>query len=215
MDATLPVDLRRFRPVVETSFRKVVHRQHRDMEPVVDSPYVAITTSSKLSPPLAATATPEDSSPVAATAEVAARTTSQQPLPPPTSTSQSQSTTQRSLKFSVENILDPTKFTGHTNSLPTPRINNNIFPHNIHHHHHHQPPHPLFNPHHAHHPWLLPVTPANLLHHHHQQQQQHQHMHHHAMDVHSTSVESEDSLYDRSSDLESGKREHSLFFLNF
>jgi hypothetical protein len=27
---------------------------------------------------------------------------------------------------------------------------------------------------------------------------------HHHMDVHSTSVESEDSLYDRSSDLESG-----------
>lgn len=150
MDATLPVDLRRFRPVLETSFRKIQQEMEQD-----NSSYVV---ANKLSAPLAAAA--DDSN-------VAVRTEQQ-----------------RSLKFSVENILDPTKFTGHS-PLPAPRINNNIF---------HQQQH-LFNP--AHHPWLLP---ANLLHHHQQQQQV---LHHH-MDVHSTSVESEDSLYDRSSDLESG-----------
>jgi len=84
------------------------------------------------------------------------------------------------LKFSVENILDPNKFTGQPSLVSIPSRNNNIFQH-----------HHLFgNPHH---PWLLPVHPNGLL-------------HHHNIDLHSTSVESvneEDSLYDRS-DLESG-----------
>ena len=173
MDATLPVDLRRFRPVVETSFRKI-----QDMEPMGDSPYVVITSASKMSPPLAATAAPED--PNVTPTAAAVRTDQGQ-----------QQQHQRSLKFSVENILDPTKFTGHPPTAP-PRINNNIF--------HMQQPHHLFN--HGQHPWLLPVSPANLLHHHHHHHPQQQQIHH--MDVHSTSVESEDSLYDRSSDLESG-----------
>lgn len=88
----------------------------------------------------------------------------------------------RPLKFSVENILDPTKFTGSTQQqTEKPRVNNNLFH-----------PYPFFHPHH---PWLLPMNPLLA-----------PHMQHpHQLDVHSTSVESEDSLYDRS-DLESGNR---------
>lgn len=194
MDATLPVDLRRFRPVVETVFRKIQHPQEKEMdERMGDSPYVAITATSKLSPPLAATAAPEESGPTVTAAVTVTAAAARSDHPQQQQQQQQQIQTQhRSLKFSVENILDPNKFTGHNPLVPPPRINNNIFQPHLHPHH----PHPLF--HHAHHPWLhLPVNPANLLHHHQQQIQHH-------MDVHSTSVESEDSLYDRSSDLESG-----------
>ncbi|KAI9561583.1 hypothetical protein GHT06_012542 [Daphnia sinensis] len=179
MDATLPVDLRRFRPVVETSFKKI--GIHQKMEAIIEGsegrPYVA--GMSKVSPPVACVQ--EESK--------AVRTEHHQPQ------QQQQQQQQRSLKFSVENILDPTKFTGHPQTMP-PRLNNNIFQHPIQHIHH-----TLFN-HPAHHPWVLPVNPAGLLHHHLHPHQLQNHVHHH-MDVHSTSIESEDSLYDRSSDLES------------
>lgn len=198
MDATLPVDLRRFRPVVETIYRKIQDSAYL-MEPMGESPFVAITTTtttaSKMSPPLASTdenGTTVTSSVTATAAAVVARIEPPQPQQPA-----GQPAGHRSLKFSVENILDPNKFTGHANLPAQPRLNNNIFQPHLHHQATH---HPLF--HHPHHPWLLPVNPANLLHHHHHHHQQQQHIHH--VDVHSTSVESEDSLYDRSSDLESG-----------
>ena len=98
------------------------------------------------------------------------------------------------IKFSVENILDPTKFTGtmqqQQQQAEKPRINNNLFH-----------PYPFFHPHH---PWLLPMNPLLPAH-------MQQHPHHHQLDVHSTSVESEDSLYDRS-DLESGNTTHVQLF---
>jgi hypothetical protein len=210
MDATLPVDLRRFRPVVETSFKKIAHQRpaaNQDMEVNVESdggPFVA--GIGKVSPsPSAVTASSiqqEESMPTAVRTEHHHQQQQQQ-----------QQQQHRTLKFSVENILDPTKFTGHQHSQLPPRLNNNIFQHPIQHIHHH---HPLFNHPGGHHPWVLPVNPANLLHHqqhlqhHHQQQLQNQ-VHHHHMDVHSTSVESEDSLYDRSSDLESGNFNCELF----
>lgn len=182
MDATLPVDLRRFRPVVEASF-KIHQRQDQNMEAIIeggDGPYVA--GISKVSPPVACVQ--EESMPKAVRTEH--HNLNHQQL---------QQQQHRSLKFSVENILDPTKFTGHP-PMP-PRLNNNIFQHPMQHIHH-----TLFN-HPAHHPWVLPVNPAGLLHHHLHPHQLQNHGHHHT-DVHSTSIESEDSLYDRSSDLESG-----------
>lgn len=107
---------------------------------------------------------------------------------PPSKMVEPSTQTPQPLKFSVENILDPNKFTGHPIVLPTAASrNNNIFQHH------------LFSQHHPHHPWLLPVVNPGFFHQHHQ--------HHHSVDLHSTSVDSvneEDSLYDRSSDLESG-----------
>lgn len=129
-------------------------------------------------------------SPPVMQAESADRTT--------TSTTQPQQQQQQQpLKFSVENILDPTKFTGQPVPSATPLRNNNFFQ-----------THHLFSHHHAN-PWLLPVNPGHLLHHH------QQHSHHH-VELHSTSVDSineEDSLYDRS-DLGSGNETlFSLFSL--
>lgn len=211
MDATLPVDLRRFRPVVETSFKKIAIQQYQDQDSSMEVNVEAERDggplmAGKVSPSVTAASAQEESMPTVGRTEHHHQMNQQQ---------QPQQQ-HRSLKFSVENILDPTKFTGHqhhqTSSQLPPRLNNNIFQHPIQHMHHH----PLFNHHHpaaGHHPWVLPVNPANLLqhqHHHHQQQhsllqqQQLQNQIHHHMDVHSTSVESEDSLYDRSSDLESG-----------
>lgn len=194
MDATLPVDLRRFRPVVEMAFRKI--QQDTDVNSPMDSetsPFASITTAgSRISPALV---TGLDATGPTVTASVTVAARMEQP--------QQNQPQQRSLKFSVENILDPNKFTGHI-PPPPPRTNNNIF----HPHLHPHPHHPFF--HHAAHPWILPINPTSLFHHH-----QHHPAHHADASMHhSTSIESEDSLYDRS-DLESGKALHSSprFFL--
>lgn len=162
MDVALPIDLRR-----------AEHYGSSVMSEADSVSFAAATPrpASKASPQVDGSPSPVGAAPAPHPMATASVTVRMEP---------SSSQPSRPLKFSVENILDPNKFTGHTVHQTAPRLNGNLF---------HPYPAQFFHPHH---PWLLQMNP--LL------PPQHPH---HQLDVHGASVESEDSIYDRS-DLDSG-----------